>query len=500
MTQNTVHRPGVKGLIFDEPALFDLGSPGRKAYSLPSTQIPDVDPETLLPPDEVRGPIDDLPELTELDVVRHFTRLSQWNFGIDSNFYPLGSCTMKYNPRLNEDMARLPGLSQHHPYAPEALSQGSLQLMFELQEYLKEISGMDAVSLQPAAGAHGEMTGMLVIKACLESRGEKRTKVLMPDSAHGTNPASSALCGYDVVQIPSDAEGQIDMAKLKALMDEDTAAIMLTNPNTLGMFEKNILEITEIVHSKGGLVYCDGANLNALMGMCKVGDSGVDVLHFNLHKTFSTPHGGGGPGAGPVGVKDFLKPFLPVPHIENQDGTYICNYDHPKSIGKVRTFYGNFGVLVRAYTYIRTLGPDGIREACESAVLNANYIKAQLKNEYHLPYPGPSLHECVFNDKEQLKHGVKTLDIAKMLIDYGFHPPTVYFPLIVKGALMIEPTESESKETLDQFIEAMQSIAKEAEQNPKIFHDAPYLPKVSRPDEARAARKPVLRWSVKTQS
>ena len=496
MAQNTVSRPGVKGLIFDEPALFDLGSPGRKAYSLPSTSIPDVDPEQLLPPGEVRGPVDHLPELTELDVVRHFTRLSQWNFSIDGNFYPLGSCTMKYNPKLNEDMARLPGLSQHHPYAPESLSQGSLQLMFELQEYLKEISGMDAVSLQPAAGAHGEMTGMLVIKACLESRGEKRHKVLMPDSAHGTNPASSALCGYDVIQIPSDAEGQIDMAKLKALMDKDTAAIMLTNPNTLGMFEANILEITEIVHSKGGLVYCDGANLNALTGVCKVGDTGVDVLHFNLHKTFSTPHGGGGPGAGPVGVKDFLLPFLPVPHIEQYKDKYVCNYDKPDSIGKVRTFYGNFGVLVRAYTYIRTLGPDGIREACESAVLNANYIKAKLKDDYHLPFPGPSLHECVFNDKEQLKHNVKTLDIAKMLIDHGFHPPTVYFPLIVKGALMIEPTESESKETLDQFIHAMQDIAKEAEQNPESFHDAPYLSKVSRPDEARAARKPVLKWKT----
>jgi glycine dehydrogenase subunit 2 len=500
MTQNTVPRPGIKGLICDEPTLFDLGSPGRKAYSLPNCAIPDVDPETLLPPDEIRGAIDHLPELTELDVVRHFTRLSQWNFSIDGNFYPLGSCTMKYNPRLNEDMARLPGLSQHHPYAPEELSQGSLQLMFELQDYLKEISGMNAVSLQPAAGAHGEMTGMLVIKAWLESRGEKRHKVLMPDSAHGTNPASSALCGYDVVQIPSDAEGQIDMAKLKALMDEDTAAIMLTNPNTLGMFEKNIMEITEIVHSKGGLVYCDGANLNALTGVCKIGDTGVDVLHFNLHKTFSTPHGGGGPGAGPIGVKDFLAPFLPVPHIEQAGAKYVCNYDQPQSIGKVRTFYGNFGVLVRAYTYIRTLGPDGIREACESAVLNANYIKAKLKNDYHLPYPGASLHECVFNDKEQLAHGVKTLDIAKMLIDHGFHPPTVYFPLIVKGALMIEPTESESKETLDQFIEAMQSIAKEAEQNPERFHDAPYLPKVSRPDEARAARKPVLRWPGKARS
>ena len=494
MTQKSAPRPGIKGLIFDEPVLFDLGSPGRKGYSLPISAIPEPDPETLLPVDEIRGPIDHLPELTELDVVRHYTRLSQWNFSIDGNFYPLGSCTMKYNPKLNEDMARVPGLALHHPYSPEALSQGSLQLMFELQEYLKEISGMDAVSLQPAAGAHGEMTGMLVIQACLEARGEQRSKVLMPDSAHGTNPASSALCGYDVVQIPSDAEGQIDMAKLKKLMDEDTAAIMLTNPNTLGMFEKNIMEITEIVHSKGGLVYCDGANLNALMGVCKVGDTGVDVLHFNLHKTFSTPHGGGGPGAGPVGVKDFLKPYLPVPHIEQSEGQYTCNYDQPESIGKVKVFYGNFGVLVRAYTYIRTLGPDGIREACEAAVLNANYIKAQLKDDYHLPYPGPSLHECVFNDKEQLKHDVKTLDIAKMLIDHGFHPPTVYFPLIVKGALMVEPTESESKETLDQFITAMQAIAKEAEQNPKSFHDAPYLSKVSRPDEARAARKPVLRW------
>ena len=496
MTQKPAARPGIPGLIFDEPVLFDLGSPGRQGYSLPASAIPDIDPASVLPSDEVRGPIDHLPELTELDVVRHFTRLSQWNFSIDGNFYPLGSCTMKYNPRLNEDMARIPGLSQNHPYAPETLSQGSLQLMFELQEYLKEISGMDAVSLQPAAGAHGEMTGMLVIQACLEARGETRHKVLMPDSAHGTNPASSALCGYDVVQIPSNADGLIDLAKLKALMDEDTAAIMLTNPNTLGMFEKDILAITEIVHAKGGLVYCDGANLNALMGVCKVGDTGVDVLHFNLHKTFSTPHGGGGPGAGPVGVKKFLEPFLPTPHIEQADGQYLCNYDQPQSIGKVKTFYGNFGVLVRAYTYIRTLGPDGIRESCESAVLNANYIKAKLKDDYHLPYPGPSLHECVFNDKEQLKHEVKTLDIAKMLIDYGFHPPTVYFPLIVKGALMVEPTESESKETLDQFIEAMQAIAKEAEQNPQNFHDAPYLTKVSRPDEAKAARQPVLRWAA----
>ena len=494
MAQSTPTRPGTKGLVFNEPLLFEHGSLGRKAYSLPASAIPDIEPETLLPKDEIRGVIDNLPELSELDVVRHFTRLSQWNFSIDGNFYPLGSCTMKYNPKLNEDMARVPGFAQHHPYAPESLSQGSLQLMYELQEYLKEVSGMNAVSLQPAAGAHGEMAGMLVIQACLEARGEKRSKVLMPDSAHGTNPASSALCGYEVVQIPSDTEGLIDMDRLKALMDEDTAAIMLTNPNTLGMFEKNILEITDIVHSRGGLVYCDGANLNALTGVCKVGDTGVDVLHFNLHKTFSTPHGGGGPGAGPIGVKDFLKPFLPVPHIEKAEDRYICDYNQPQSIGRIKSFYGNFGVLVRAYTYIRTLGPDGIRKACESAVLNSNYIKARLKDDYHLPYPGPSLHECVFNDKEQLKHDVKTLDIAKMLIDHGFHPPTVYFPLIVKGALMVEPTESESKETLDEFIVAMKDIAREAEQNPQKFKDAPYLTKVSRPDEARAARQPVLRW------
>lgn len=488
---------GTQGLVFNEPSIFDLGSSGRKAYSLPASRLPNVELETLLPPDEIRGPLQYMPELSELDVVRHFTRMSQWNFSIDSNFYPLGSCTMKYNPKINEDMARLPGFSQHHPLSPEVLSQGSLSLLFELQEYLKEISGMDAVSLQPAAGAHGEMTGMFAIRAYLESKGDPRSKVLMPDSAHGTNPASSALCGYDVVQIPSDQEGQIDIEKLKALMDEDTAGIMLTNPNTLGMFEKNIIQITDIVHKKGGLVYCDGANLNALMGISKIGDMGVDVLHFNLHKTFSTPHGGGGPGAGPVGVKQILEPFLPKPVVENRKEGYVLNHDRPQSIGRVRSFFGNFGILLRAYVYMRTLGPDGLREACESAVLNANYIKARLKDTYHLPYPGPSLHECVFSDKTLLPHNVKTLDVAKALIDYGFHPPTVYFPLIVKGALMIEPTETESKETLDAFIMAMQEIADLAETHSEEFQDAPYLPKVSRPDEARAARSPKLRWQPK---
>ncbi|TDJ49875.1 MAG: glycine dehydrogenase subunit 2 [Nitrospina sp.] len=494
MTRNTSDRTGIPGLIFDEPALFELGSPGRKGYSLPASELPDVEVATLLPPGEIRGPIEHFPELSELDVVRHFTRLSQWNFSIDSNFYPLGSCTMKYNPKINEDMARLPGFSQHHPYSPEILSQGSLQLLFELQDYLKEISGMSTVSLQPAAGAHGEMTGMLIVQAYLATQGNPRSKVLMPDSAHGTNPASSALCGYEVVQIPSDSDGLIDVAKLNDLMDEDTAAIMLTNPNTLGMFEKNILQITDIVHQKGGLVYCDGANLNALMGVSKVADMGVDLLHFNLHKTFSTPHGGGGPGAGPVGVQKFLEPFLPIPVLEHQGGKYTMVYDRPQSIGKVSTFYGNFGILLRAYVYIRSLGPDGVRQSCELAVLNANYIKSELKDTYHLPYPGPSLHEAVFNDQRQLAHNVKTLDIAKMLIDYGFHPPTIYFPLIVKGALMIEPTETESKETIDRFIQAMREIAELAEKDAERFHDAPYLSKVSRPDEARAARQPKLRW------
>jgi len=494
MTEEAVRNTGIPGLIFEEPVLFELGSPGRKGYSLPATSIPEVEPETLLPPDEIREPIENFPELNELDVVRHFTRLSQWNFSIDSNFYPLGSCTMKYNPKINEDAARLPGFSQHHPYAPEAFSQGSLQMMFELQEYLKEVSGMDDVTLQPAAGAQGEMTGMFLIRAYLESQGNVRSKVLMPDSAHGTNPASSALCGYEVVQIPSTDEGLINMARLRELMDEETAALMLTNPNTLGMFEKDIEEICDIVHARGGQVYCDGANLNALVGVAKIGDMGVDVLHFNLHKTFSTPHGGGGPGAGPVGIKKHLEPFLPVPVVEQAEGKYRLNYDRSQTIGKIKNFYGNFGILLRAYAYIRTLGPDGLRECCESAVLNANYIKARLKDTYHLPYPGPSLHECVFNDKEQLKHNVKTMDIAKALIDLGFHPPTVYFPLIVKGALMIEPTESESKETLDQFIDALKTIAANAGKEPEKFHDAPYLPKVSRPDEARAARKPILRW------
>ena len=485
---------GKGGLVFNEPVLFEMGSPGRVAYSLPKCDVPEVELEVTLPAAEIRDPIANFPELTELDVVRHFTRLSQWNFSIDTNFYPLGSCTMKYNPKVNNETASLPGFAQHHPYTPETLSQGSLQLMFELQEYLKEISGMAHVSLQPAAGAHGELAGMLMIHAYHSAQGVQRKKVILPDSAHGTNPASAALCGYSVVQIQSDERGLIDPKKLETIMDEETAAVMLTNPNTLGIFETDILKICEIVHNKGGLVYCDGANLNAVMGKTKMNRMGVDVLHFNLHKTFSTPHGGGGPGAGPIGVIEKLARFLPKPIIEHAGGKYTLNHDRPDSIGKMKAFYGNFGILVRAYTYIRSLGPEGIKRVAEMAVLNANYIKASLAEHYHLPYNGPSLHECVFNDKHQLRNKVSTMDIAKMLIDYGFHPPTVYFPLIVKGALMIEPTETESKETLDEFIKAMKQIAELAETKPEVFHDSPQMPVVSRPDETTAARNPKLRW------
>ena len=487
--------PGTSGLISEEPIIFEMGSPGRKAYSLPPCDVPEVEIETLLPPAEIRQAIEKLPELTELDVVRHYTRLSQWNFSIDTNFYPLGSCTMKYNPKINETLARLPGFAQHHPMTPDADSQGSLQLMYELQECLKTISGMDHASLHPAAGAQGEFTGMLMIQAYHAAQGNPRKKVLLPDSAHGTNPASATLCGYKSVQLPSNSEGTIDVAKLEAAMDEETAAIMLTNPNTLGMFEKDILKITEIVHKKGGLVYCDGANLNAVMGIAKMGDMGIDVLHINLHKTFSTPHGGGGPGAGPVCIKDILEPYLPAPVVEKAGSKYRLNRDRPQSIGRLKSFNGNFGMLLRAYAYIRTLGPEGIREAARSAVLNANYIRARLKDTFHLPFTGPSLHECVFNDKGQ---GITTMDFAKALIDHGFHPPTVYFPLIVKGALMIEPTETESKETLDNFIAAMKSIAKKGKEDPESFHASPKLAKVSRPDEAQAARHPKLRWHQDT--
>ena len=442
----------------------------------------------------IRRDLDGFPELSEVEIIRHFTRLSHWNYGVDSGFYPLGSCTMKYNPKINEDLARLPGFASAHPYLPEELSQGALQILFELEKYLAEVSGMDRVTLQPSAGAQGELTGMLMIRAYLTDRGNPRQKVLVPDTAHGTNPASSALCGYQVVQVKSNDRGVLSPESIAEKMDEDVAALMVTNPNTLGLFEENICRIIDIVHRRGGQVYCDGANLNALMGLMRIGDMGADVLHFNLHKTFSTPHGGGGPGAGPVGVKAHLADYLPVPVIAREGDRYSFRYDRPKSIGKIRSFYGNFAILVRAYAYILSLGAEGLKRASLVSLLNANYIRARLKEFYQLPYDFPCMHECVFSDRWQNKFGVTALDIAKRLMDYGFHPPTIYFPLVVHGALMIEPTESEPKETLDHFIEVMIQIAKEAETNPELLREAPHQTKVSRLDEVLANRKPKLRW------
>jgi glycine dehydrogenase subunit 2 len=477
-----------------EPLLFERGGEGRKGYALPPLDVEKAPPEKTWPGRFLREELEGFPEMSEVEIVRHFTRLSQWNYGVDSGFYPLGSCTMKYNPKVNEDAARLPGFASAHPYLPEALSQGALQLMFELERHLAEVSGMDAVTLQPSAGAQGELAGMLMIRAYLADRGNPRRKVLVPDTAHGTNPASSSLCGYQVVQVKSNERGVLSPENIAARMDEETAALMVTNPNTLGLFEENICPIIEIVHARGGQVYCDGANLNALMGLTRIGDMGIDVLHFNLHKTFSTPHGGGGPGAGPVGVKAHLRDYLPVPVIRPDGGAYRFDYDRPKSIGKIRSFYGNFAILVRAFAYVLSMGGEGLRRASLVALLNANYLRTGLKEHYHLPYDFPCMHECVFSDKFQNAFGITALDIAKRLMDYGFHPPTIYFPLVVSGALMIEPTESEAKETLDQFIEAMIQIAKEARSDPQLLKEAPHGTKVSRLDEVLANRKPKLRW------
>ena len=487
---------GASGLVFHEPLIFERSVEGRQGYSLPLCDVPDIRPADVIPREYVRDEIAGFPEVSEVEVVRHFTHLSQWNYGIDSGFFPLGSCTMKYNPRVNEEVAALPGFARLHPQTPQELTQGAIRLMYELERALCEISGFDRVSLQPAAGAHGELTGMMLIRAYLASQGNPRRKVLIPDSAHGTNPASCTLCGYDAVPVASGADGCADPQAIAAVMDEQVAAIMITNPNTLGLFERNIAEIAEIVHAKGGLVYGDGANLNALLGKARPGDMGIDVMHFNLHKTFSTPHGGGGPGSGPVALKAHLIPFMPVPTPEYQDGDYYLETDHPHSIGKVRSFFGNFGVMVRAYAYILAMGAVGLKQAAETAVMNANYIKARLQEAYHLPYQAVCKHECVFSDKLQNPAGVTTMDIAKRLMDYGFHPPTVYFPLIVHGALMIEPTETESKQTLDAFIDAMQAIAREAKEEPELLKTAPHRAKMRRLDETTAARKPILRYET----
>jgi glycine dehydrogenase subunit 2 len=478
----------------NEGLIFEKSSPGKAAWKLPPLDVPDVDTEKLLGLAE-RKDLGTMPEVSEIEIIRHFTRLSTWNYAIDLGMYPLGSCTMKYNPRVNEVVARLEGLANGHPYQPEKISQGALRIIKNLSECLLEITGMDAVTLQPAAGAHGEFTGLLMVRAYHHAQGNPRKKVLIPDSAHGTNPATAAMVGYSVENLKSNDRGMVEVTALEAQMNEDVAALMLTNPNTLGVFEQEIHKIAQIMHAKGGLLYVDGANMNALVGKVRPGDFGVDVMHLNLHKTFSTPHGGGGPGSGPVAVKQALEPFLPKPVIINQsDGTLGFEYERPQSVGRVRSFYGNFGMFVRALAYILANGPDGLRQTTEDAVLNANYIRKGLEGVYDLPYATPSMHEVVFSDKRQAKKGVRTMDIAKRLIDYGFHPYTTAFPLIVPGALMIEPTESEGKEEMDLFIEAMKSIAQEVEEDPQTVLDAPHTTRVSRLDETAAARRPVLRW------
>jgi glycine dehydrogenase subunit 2 len=478
----------------NESLLFEISSPGKKAYQLPELDVPPVDAKQALGDSNVRDEIEGMPEVSEVEVIRHFTRLSTWNHAIDLGLYPLGSCTMKYNPRINELVARTEGLAWAHPYQPEELSQGAMEVMSVLEAALAEITGMDAVTLQPAAGAHGEFTGILLIRALLEARGNPRKKLLIPDSAHGTNPATAAMAGYAVENIKSNSAGMVDLEALARVVDEDVAGLMVTNPNTVGVFENEIVKVSEILHSKGALVYMDGANMNALVGVTRPGDFGIDVMHLNLHKTFSTPHGGGGPGSGAVAVKKHLEPFLPVPRLKRADGAWAFDYHRPQSIGKVRAFYGNFGVLVRALAYIMAHGGPGLRNATLDAVLNATYIRAKLEKYFDLPHKAPSMHEVVFSHDLQAARGVKTGDIAKRLIDYGFHPYTVSFPLIVHGALMIEPTETESKQELDQFIEAMIAIAKEVEEDPEQMLKAPYLTRVSRVDETTAARKPVLRW------
>ncbi|MDX2495396.1 MAG: aminomethyl-transferring glycine dehydrogenase subunit GcvPB [Desulfuromusa sp.] len=476
-----------RGLVLDEKLLFEQSQPERIGYSIASLDVPAVTPESSL----IREEITDFPELSEVDVIRHYTRLSTWNYGVDSGFYPLGSCTMKYNPKVNEVAARLPGFTDIHPQTPEALNQGALELMYNLQRDLGEISGFPAITLQPAAGAQGEFAGMLMIRAWHEANGQDRHKVIIPDTAHGTNPASSALCGYEVITVASD--GILSKEAIAAVMDDDVAALMVTNPNTLGLFEADIREICDLVHERGGLVYSDGANLNAMMGISRPGDIGIDVMHFNLHKTFSTPHGGGGPGSGPVGVVDKLIPFLPVPYVVKGDDGFKLEYNCPQSIGRLKSFHGHFGILVRAYSYILSMGGEGLKRATELAVLNANYIRARLEGEYDLPNKQRSLHEVVFSE-EGLQNGCHTLDVAKRLIDYGYHPPTIYFPLVVPGALMIEPTETESKQTIDEFCDALLLIAEEAKTNPELLKQAPVRAKVKRLDETAAARQPILRW------
>lgn len=476
--------------------IFELSKPGRYAYSLSENDVPCEGVDSFIPEGLLREEDAELPEVSEVDVVRHFTLISNKNYGVDTGFYPLGSCTMKYNPKINEDMALLTGFTSIHPYQSEDTVQGALALMKGLEEDLCELAGMERMTLQPAAGAHGELTGLMIIKAYHENRGDlKRKKIIVPDSAHGTNPASSAVAGFDVVEVKSDENGLVDIESLKAVLNDEIAGLMLTNPNTLGLFESNIKVIADLVHEAGGLLYYDGANMNAIMGAARPGDMGFDVMHLNLHKTFSTPHGGGGPGSGPVGVKKNLVDFLPVPTIERSGDKYVFDYDRPLSIGKVKSFYGNFGVMVKAYSYIKTMGGTGLREATQMAVLNANYMKSRLKDYYYLPIDKTCKHEFVLGGIEKDNHELSTLDVAKRLLDYGYHPPTIYFPLIIDNAIMIEPTETESKEVLDGFIDAMIKISKEAREDMKILSEAPHNTPVRRLDEVKAARTPVLKWT-----
>lgn len=479
----------------DQALIFELSTPGRIGYSLPEMDVLEVDLSSLLPEGYLRSEEPELPEVSELDIMRHYTALSRRNHGVDSGFYPLGSCTMKYNPKINENVARFNGFAHVHPLQDESSVQGALELLYDLQQHLIEITGMDEVTLQPAAGAHGEWTGLMMIRAYHEANGDlKRTKVIVPDSAHGTNPASATVAGLETITVKSNEKGLVDLDDLRRVVGEDTAALMLTNPNTLGLFEENIVEMAEIVHAAGGKLYYDGANLNAVLSKARPGDMGFDVVHLNLHKTFTGPHGGGGPGSGPVGVKADLIPFLPKPVITKRGEEYVFDYDRPQSIGRVKPYYGNFGINVRAYTYIRSMGPDGLKAVTEYAVLNANYMMRRLAEYYDLPFDKHCKHEFVLSGRRQKKLGVRTLDIAKRLLDFGYHPPTIYFPLNVEECIMIEPTETESKETLDSFVDIMIQIAKEAEENPEIVQEAPHTTVVGRMDEATAARKPILKY------
>ena len=500
ITKVTQHPTQNEGLIFER------SQTGRVGYRLPKLDVEESNLDELIPAELRRDDdLEGVPEVSEVDVVRHFTRISTWNFSIDLGMYPLGSCTMKYNSRLNEKVARIGGFTNLHPLAPEEESQGALELIYELEKDLAEITGLPGVSLQPAAGAQGEMTGVMLIRAFLDKRDGEQSKdrrvMLIPDSAHGTNPASAALAGFTVKTIRSTDEGLTDLAHLQELCDEGgVAGLMLTNPNTVGIFETNIKQVCEIIHTAGGLVYMDGANMNALVGVARPGDMGVDVIHLNLHKTFSTPHGGGGPGCGPCCCSAELAPYLPVPRVVKEGETYRLDYDRPDTIGRVKAFHGNFGMMIRALAYIYTHGAEGLKEATETAVLNARYVAENLKDEYDKPFDSDCMHEVIFSHKKQSRKGVHTLDIAKRLIDYGFHPMTIYFPLIVEGAMLIEPTESVGRADLDAFIEAMKDISREAQENPQLVIDAPHSTRIGRLDEATAARRPVLRWKPDMES